>query len=119
MSRATLERRRDAEAHWPALLKFLGEVQDLRGGEQELFTASAIEQTACQWDLDGRKALVREWWSLNNERGWKEDIDALLNDGFGIDRDFASAGDSRRFMSMVYDALIISVRAEAGIDWRP
>ena len=119
MSRAFLERRRDAEARWPALLGFFGALQDLCSRAEEIAIASAIEQTGSLWDLDSRKALVREWWSLNNQRGWKEDIDALLIEGFGIHHKFASAAEARRFMGIVYEGLIVSVRAEAGRDWRP
>ncbi|HEY5721583.1 MAG TPA: hypothetical protein VIT45_04605 [Allosphingosinicella sp.] len=79
----------------------------------------AFKQALDGCSLELRQAAAREWWSWNATHGWKRDAPGFLTDGFGMNEDFADDVDARQFMNTVYDRLIVSVRSQAGTDWRP
>jgi len=109
----------EAETNWPNLCEFLGchfhEDWRVNGATPEL----ALETAVADWDLDSCQAVLREWRDWNDRRGWQTDVAASVQDGFGVALDFASEAEARQFMNLVYEKLIVSVRAETGHQWSP
>lgn len=119
MSRQQRERRLEAEERWPLLRQFIGchfhQDACLIWGTLE----GALDAAIASHPLDRRQALVREWRDWNGTAGTADDIRPLLTESFGVDWCFATALDARRFMNWICETLIVSVRKEAGKDWRP
>lgn len=119
MSRSTRERMLEAETNWPNLCQFFGCAfhQDWRinGGTPQ----EAADTAVADWDLAARQQILREWRSWNDTRGWQTDVAASVNDGLGVELEFEDEAGARHFMNMIYDKLIVSVRAETGDRWSP
>jgi len=109
----------EAETNWPNLCQFLGcylhQDWPINGGTPE----EAIDTAIADWDLAGRRKVLREWREWNRLRGGQTDGAASVNDGLGVEVSFVDEDEARQFMNMVYDKLIASVRAETGHQWSP
>jgi hypothetical protein len=109
----------EAEERWPNLCQFLGchLHQDWRinGATPE----QAVDSAVADWDLKGRQQVLREWRDWNDTRGWQTDVAASVNDGLGVEVRFATEVEARHFMNMIYEKLIVSVRAETEEKWTP
>ena len=118
MSRATRERWLEAEAHWPNLQQFLACYfhQDCTVEFKTL--EEALDRAIAGWTLDGRRLVLREWRDWNAKRGWRNDAEAYVGDGFGVDLLFEDDVAARKFMNRVYERLIGSVRADFGKGWK-
>jgi hypothetical protein len=111
--------RDEAERRWPALHQFLvcycHEDWSVLHGTLE----GAIDAAIAGKHLEGRQQVAREWWDWNANAGVSEDLRAIVNRGFGVNRHFKQPIEARQFMDMVYDKLVLSIRVETGPYWRP
>jgi hypothetical protein len=119
LSRATRERSLEAQERWPNLFQFLGGYLHQDWPIHSASPEQAVEQAVADWTLDGRQLVLKEWRDWNNVRGCRRDVAAFVNDGLGVNVHFASDLEARQFMNLVYDMLIVSVRAETGKKWKP
>ena len=119
MSRKSRERWLEAEEKWPTLQQFIA---CLFHQDAHLISDSIdglIKHGVGSWTLGQRQQVAREWWDWNQTAGAIDDIRQLLTDGLGVDWNLATPLDARKFMNAIYHAIIVSVRAEAGKDWKP
>jgi len=119
MSRRTREWRLEAADRWPNLQRLLDECFDEELQDRYASGETALDQAIGRRSLEELQVGTKEWWNWNATRSWKKGGLAILPDGFGVDCDHPERRDAWQFMSAVYDRLIVSVRAEAGKDWRP
>ena len=113
MSRRTRERRTLAEQRWPNLTRlftlYFNEDFDYLYGSLEGAFASAIADGS----LEAKKALLKEWRDWHACEGLNdEDLRRFVNDGFDVAVYFETGSDARKFMSRLYEGLMVSVRAE-------
>lgn len=115
MARSTYELPRDARQQWPALAAFLTATVH---GDDDRHVQDDIDNAIAASALNARKTLAREWWNWNATAGTISDVRFAIE---ALDRNicFADAHDARAFMNDLYDRVIVSVRREAGKDWRP
>jgi len=78
-----------------------------------------VDESVAETPLDGRQLILKEWQDWNRSSGWKPDVANLINDAFGLQRDFSSEAEARQFMNDMYDKVIVSVRTELGKEWKP
>jgi hypothetical protein len=119
MSGKSYRLRGETEERWPALYQFLAcychdDWPVLHGALDR-----AIDAAIAGTHLEGRKQVAREWWDWNATGGVAKDLRTIVNRGFSVNQHFRQPIDAQRFMNMVYDKLILSIRAEAGPYWRP
>lgn len=119
MSRKSYRLRGEAEERWPALYQFLACYCHEDWPELHGTLEGAIDAAIAGARLEGRKQVAREWWAWNANAGASEDLRAIVNRGLGVKRHFRQPIEARQFMDMVYDKLVLSIRAEAGPYWRP
>ena len=68
-------------------------------------------------DADNLKCVATEWWDWNREVGWKQDL-CLTLDAYGMELDFHTDVEARKFMNQIYDDLIVEIRKfDSG--WKP
>lgn len=108
----------EAEETWPNLQQFLECYlhQDfvLHDGTPE----SAVDHAVADASPERRKIIAKEWWDWNARIGSKTDPRRDVNEGLGVCVFFKKPEDARRFMNMVYDKLIVSIRSETK-GWKP
>jgi hypothetical protein len=112
VSRKSRERRLEAEERWPNLFQFLAGYLHQDWPELSGAPDKAVDQAIADWDLAGRQRVLTEWRDWNNARGCRADVAAHVNEGLGVEVYFASELAARQFMNMVYEKLVVSVRAE-------
>jgi hypothetical protein len=117
MSRASRERSIESKEQWPALAAVLSRHFGQNFWMQ--YDSFDTARKALVEDLDqaGRKQVVAEWCSWNARAGTADDIRTPLAH-LGVEPPFDTAGDARRFMNHLYEALIVAVRATAP-GWKP
>jgi len=117
VSRATFERRRQAEERWPTLSQLLGAYF----GQDVFFEFETLPQArkaaVAGFDIDDQKRAATEWLDWNSAIGSTERIRAHL-DAYGVELDFESELEARQFMNAIYDELIVSIRSHEG-NWKP
>ena len=118
MSRATRQRRLDAEERWPDLFRFLGCYLHQDWPEESGSPEAAIDLAIAEHDLQERQTVARQWWDWNAVEGSKFDPRSSVNDGLGVEVWFEKPEEARVFMNSVYDKLIVSIRKEAK-GWKP
>ncbi|WBH17715.1 contact-dependent growth inhibition system immunity protein [Sphingomonas radiodurans] len=119
MSRKSFERRRAAEERWPTLYQFLAaychqDFPDFHGSLE-----GAIDAAIADYGLEDRQKVLREWRDWNVEEGSQFDPRPAVNEGLGVAVMLNSPEDARHFMNMVYDKVVVSVRAETEAKWKP
>jgi hypothetical protein len=117
MSRAILERRRQAEKRWPMLHQLLGAYfcQDVFVEFETL--AQARRAAVIGFDLGDQKRIATEWWDWNRAVGASSLLCEHL-DAYGVELDFESDAEARQFMNEIYDALIVEIR-KTDSGWKP
>ena len=119
MSRKSRERWLEAQERWPELQQFMAAQFNQDAVSIWGSLDAALHDGVNSRRLDHRQQVIREWWDWNKTAAWKGDIRSLLSDGLGVDWNFSSQDDARKFVNAIYDALIVSIRNEAGKDWKP
>lgn len=109
----------EAETRWPNLCQFLGCYLHKDWGINGATPEDAVDTAVSDWDLVGRQKVLREWREWNGLRGCQSDVATSVNDGLGVEVSFAGEAEARQFMNMVYEKLIVSVRAETEKRWKP
>ncbi|WP_114955150.1 hypothetical protein [Sphingosinicella terrae] len=112
MSRQSRQLALEAEELWPKLQQFLSCYFREDWVEEHGSSGAALERAVADWDLAGRRLVLREIRDWNARRGWKRDMRASLNFGLGVNLHFATEEQARNFMNDVYDRVIVSVRRE-------
>ncbi|WP_397598428.1 hypothetical protein [Sphingorhabdus sp.] len=119
MSRKTREIRLESEERWPALRQVLcccgPEDWDRLYSSPE----GAVDAAIADYPLPVRQQALKEWCDWNTDKGIQYDPRDAVNDGLGVNVLFKKPEDARKFMNMVYDKLIVSVRSETSKDWMP
>jgi hypothetical protein len=67
--------------------------------------------------VDDQKRIAKEWWDWNREVGATEHIRATL-DAYGMELDFETEAEARRFMNEIYEALVVEIR-KSDSGWKP
>ena len=111
------ELRLEAEERWPMLYQFLGYCHE-DWPEFHGTPEGAVEAAIAEYPLKMRQEVLRQWRDWNVSVGIKDDVRKLVNTGLGVKVFFEQPIDGRNFMNMVYEKLIVSVRAETGRDWK-
>ena len=110
--------RLEAAERWPTLTNFLGcylhQDWPLHDGTPE----AAIDHAIADHNLEDRQLVAREWWDWNAKVGSKNDPRREVNDGLGVNVRFKTPEEARALMNLIYDKLIVSIRAEAK-GWKP
>jgi hypothetical protein len=117
VSRKSRERSLEAQERWPNLFQFLGGYLHQDWPEHSGTPEKAIEDAINGWDLPGRRLVLKEWRDWNSVRGCRRDVAACVNDGLGVEVYFSSEVEARKFMNLVHDKLITSVRTDTGEKW--
>jgi hypothetical protein len=78
-----------------------------------------VDAAIGDYALANRQAVLREWRDWNVVEGSQFDPRAAINDGLGVNVMFYSPEDARKFINMVYDKIVVSVRAETKDKWQP
>lgn len=115
MSRSLREARKHALMTWPVLAEFLHEAVH---GDNDVPVGQDVDRVIASYDLDRRKSLALEWWHWNATAGRVNDIRVAveaLDPNVLID----TAEHARRFMNGVYDKVVVTMRSDAGQDWKP
>jgi CdiI immunity protein len=119
MSRKTRELRLEAEERWPALFQFLAaychEDWKIFYGTPE----GAVDAAIADYPLADRQQVLREWRDWNVSKGAEYDPRVAVNDGLGVNVLFKEPEAARKFMNVIYDQIIASVRNETSKDWKP
>lgn len=71
----------------------------------------AVDASVAGFDLVGQKQIATEWWDWVVTVGATEEVRAHL-DSYGVELDFNSEAEARKFTKQVYDALIIAIRRQ-------
>lgn len=73
----------------------------------------ALASATSSGSLEHRRAILEEWKDWNNTEGSVDDVRPFLGDGFLVDLTFETALGARQFMNLIYERLLVGVKAEA------
>jgi len=117
MSRQTRERRLEAEERWPTLHRLLVRYFGPTVFHEFETLPEARRAAVAGFDMESLKHAATEWWAWNQEVGWKQDLPYCL-DAYGVELDFGTDLEARKFMNQVYDDLIVAIRKHDN-GWKP
>ena len=109
----------EAQERWPHLWQFLGSYLHQDWPEIHGTPQAAIELAIRDYPLEARQQVATEWWDWNVREGSSFDPRPAIREGLGVNIEFETSMEARQFMNRVYDWVIVSIRREAGRDWKP
>ena len=102
----------ETEKQWPTLFQFLAgwlhEDWPVFSGTPEGAIDDAIHETA----LEIRRTVAKEWRDWNRRYASVADPRRIVNDGFGVNVRFKRPIDAHKFMELVYEKLLDSIKDE-------
>ena len=78
----------------------------------------AVDDAIGDFSLKERKRVAQEWWDWNSRIGSRSDPRRPINEGLGVNVHFETPLAARQFMNLIYDKVIVSIRAEDK-GWKP